>query len=280
MKLEIYDSAGKLVRSYGSGGATSLSYKVNVPAFWLAPPQILSKNPGINRFVWDLRYPDPEQLLYTYYGVHVNYFEYTLADHALPHNTPWHEPQGPMVLPGRYEVRLTVAGQEYRQPITVKLDPRLKATMADLREQLELGQKLAANMNATYEGYNQAAQLLAELTDRVAQLKKANSSALTSVEAAEDKAKGLTDAAGGLGPMNRDLTRLMIAVDQADTAPASALIETYAGLCQDTRQALDRWNDLRTKEATQLNTVLAQEKLSPVSAPKDALAIPDCGTQK
>ena len=113
------DSAGKLVRAYASSGATSLPYKVNVPGFWLAPPELLPKNAGINRFVWDLRYPDPEQLLYTYYGIHVNYFEYTLADHAIPHETPRQQPQGPLVVPGNYTLELTVDGQTYKQPLTV-----------------------------------------------------------------------------------------------------------------------------------------------------------------
>jgi len=280
LKLEIYDSAGKLVRRYATSGATSLGYKVNVPDFWLAPPQVLSKNAGINRFVWDLRYPDPEQLLYTYYGVHVNYFEYTLADHAIPHNTPWHEPQGPMVVPGRYEVRLTVGSQEFRRPMVVKLDPRLKVTTPELQQQLELAQKLAASMAATYEAYNQAAQMQAELADRVAQLQKVSNSsdALSAAQTAEGKARGLTDASGppaGLGPMNRDLTRLMIAVDQADTAPASALLETFAGMCAETHEALDRWNDLR-KEVGQVNALLAAQKMAPVNVPKEGLSAPEC----
>ena len=280
--LEVYDSAGYLVRAYSSSGAASLDYKVNVPDFWLAPPPLLPKKAGINRFVWDLRYPDPEQLLYTYYGVHVNYFEYTLADHAIPHNTPWHEPQGAMVLPGQYEVRLTVGGQIYRQPIVVKLDPRLKVSMPELARQLDLAQKIAGSMNATYEGYNQAAQWYAELADRVAQLQNAGNAPdmLAAAQAAETKAQGLTDAAGppaGLGPMNRDLTRLLIAVDQSDTPPASALIETFAGMCQDTAAALGRWNDLRSKDVPQLNAMLEQLRLAPLTAAKDALAVPDCG---
>ena len=281
IKLEVYDSAGKLVRSYSSSGATALPYKVNVPDYWLAPPPLLPKTAGLNRFVWDLRYPDPEQLLYTYYGVHVNYFEYTLADHAIPHTTPWHEPQGPMVVPGRYEVRLTVGGQEYRQPIVVKLDPRLKVTRAQLRQQLELAQKIAASMNVTYEGYNQAAQLHTELAGRVAQLEKAGNAAdaLAAAQSAEGKARELTDAAGppaGFGPMNRDLTRLMVAVDQSDTAPASALLETFAGMCQDARDAIGRWNDLR-KDVPQLNAILAAQKLTPLAVAKETLALPECG---
>ena len=136
---------------------------MNVPDFWLAPPALLPKTPGLHRFVWDLRYPDPDQLLYTYYGIHVDYFEYTLADHAIPHNTPWHEPQGPMVVPGQYEVRLTVGGTTYKQPITVKLDPRLNYSTEELQRQFDLAQKVAVSMAATYEGYNQVAKLRKEL---------------------------------------------------------------------------------------------------------------------
>ena len=46
IKLEIYDSAGRLVRAYASSGPASLPYKVNVPDFWLAPAPLLPKKPG------------------------------------------------------------------------------------------------------------------------------------------------------------------------------------------------------------------------------------------
>jgi photosystem II stability/assembly factor-like uncharacterized protein len=273
--LEVYDSAGKLVRSYSSSGAPSLNYKVNVPDYWLAPAPILPKSAGLHRFVWDLRYPDPEQLLYTYYGIHVDYFEFTLADHAIPHNTPWHEPQGPMVLPGQYEMRLTAGGVTYRQPITVKLDPRLNVSMDELRQQLNLAQRIAAGMRATYEGYNQVAKLRAELSAL-----KVSTDTLDAVKAADVKAQALTDAAGppaGLGPMNRDLTRLMIAVDQSDSAPGSVLIESFVGMCQDTRAALERWNDLRTQDLPQLNVVLARQSLTLLTVPDKAPRELDCG---
>jgi photosystem II stability/assembly factor-like uncharacterized protein len=281
VKLEVYDSAGKLVRSYSSVGAPSLDYKVNVPDYWLAPAPLLPKNAGLHRFVWDLRYPDPEQLLYTYYGIHVNYFEYTLADHAIPHNTPWHEPQGPMVVPGQYEIRLTVDGVTYRRNILVKLDPRLTTSTEELQRQLNLARKVATSMSATYEGYNQVAQLRTELAARLASLTENGKSpeALAAAQALDLKVQGLTDAAGppaGLGPMNRDLTRLMIAFDQSDTPPASALIETFTGMCQDTQAAVARWSDLREHDVPQLNAMLARLSLAPLHVPSQAPLRPDC----
>jgi photosystem II stability/assembly factor-like uncharacterized protein len=242
VRMEIYDAAGRLVRSYGSSGAAALEYKVNVPDFWLAPASLLPKDSGLHRFVWDLRYPDPDQLLYTYYGIHVPYFEYTLADHAIPHNTPWHEPQGPMVLPGRYEVRLTVDGRTLRRSITVKLDPRLAYSKAELERQLDLAQRIAAAMGATYAAYNQAAQLRSELA------------ALHQPDATKEidaKLLGLTDPTGttpGFGPLNRDLTRMLVAVDQADGPPAKQVAEAFDGMCHEVQATLARWNEVRTKD--------------------------------
>ncbi len=276
LKLEVFDSAGKLVRSYASTGETSLPYKVNVPDYWLAPAPLLPKTPGLHRFVWDLRYPDPAQLLYTYYGIHVNYFEYTLADHAIPHNTPWHEPQGPMVVPGQYEIRLTVGGTTYKQPLTVKLDPRLNYSTEELQRQLDLAQKIAASMDATYRGYNQVAQLRKEL----ALLAPKSPDALAAAKALDEKAQGLTDAAGpppALGPMNRDLTRLMIAVDESDSTPASSLIEAYAGMCHDASAALARWTELLTHDLPKLNTLLSRDSLTPLTPPGPPPLDPDCG---
>jgi hypothetical protein len=77
--------------------------------------------------------------------------------------------------------------------------------------------------------------------------------------------------------MNRDLTRLLVAVDQADTAPASQLIEAFTSMCQDTRAALARWSDLRTQDLPQLNALLAKQSLAPITVPGQALGNPDCG---
>jgi hypothetical protein len=42
------------------------------------------------------------------------------------------------VLPGTYQVRLSVGGQSFRQAVTVRLDPRVKTALTDLGVQLKL----------------------------------------------------------------------------------------------------------------------------------------------
>ncbi len=48
------------------------------------------------------------------------------------------------VMPGRYTVKLTVGGQSYTQPLTVRMDPRVKTPLAGLRQQFDLAQRIVA----------------------------------------------------------------------------------------------------------------------------------------
>jgi hypothetical protein len=48
-------------------------------------------------------------------------------------------------------------------------------------------------------------------------------------------------------------------------------------MCQETNAALARWNDLGAKDVPQLNGMLAGQRLAPLTAPKEALALGDCG---
>ena len=67
-------------------------------------------------------------------------------------------PRGPLVVPGAYQVRLTVDGKTYTQPLTVTLDPRVKVAAADLAKQLDLGLKIRDALQGTKDP-----NLLAEL---------------------------------------------------------------------------------------------------------------------
>src|SRR5262249_60219 len=70
--LAIYDHEAKLVREFSSGPAPAPPPFPNVPDYWFAPAETLPHAPGLNRFVWDLRYTHPLTLPYTYFGALVN----------------------------------------------------------------------------------------------------------------------------------------------------------------------------------------------------------------
>jgi len=119
--LEIFDSAGALVRRHASSDApeqldpTSLPH----PTYWIAPPQRLGTTPGHHRFVWDLRHEPPT-------GIRRSY------DIAATFQNTRSDPVGPFVLPGRYRARLTADGILREADLDVRLDPRVQVAPEDL----------------------------------------------------------------------------------------------------------------------------------------------------
>jgi len=88
---------------------------------------------GVNRFVWNLRYPDATE---------VTGFKPPIAAGGLPDTV-----DGPIVTPGRYAVVLTAGGSTITKPFDVALDPRLHATAEDLAARLALQQRIHATLN-------------------------------------------------------------------------------------------------------------------------------------
>jgi len=191
--LAIFDADKRVVRRYSSAELLSVPTQgLRVPTYWVREPQQLSAALGMHRFVWDLRYPTPAATSY----------DYPIS--AIYHDTP-PVPQGPLVLPGTYTVRLTWSGKTYERPLIVKMDPREKTSQAGLAAQLALSQKIAAAMRADYD-----------------ELKRAR-----------DKSRGQANAtADDLDALNRDLSALLIAVDGADAWPTTQQQAGFSALEQ------------------------------------------------
>ncbi len=128
--LEILDAAGAVVRRYSSDDPPERPVDGrNIPDYWIRPPQTLSTDAGLHRFVWDLHYPPPAVLQFTY----------PIA--AIYRNTP-RVPLGTWVLPGGYTVRLAGDGRSVSQPLTVKMDPRVKTSPLGLQQQFTLSMRV------------------------------------------------------------------------------------------------------------------------------------------
>jgi hypothetical protein len=58
--LEVLDSAGKLGRFASTDKPEEVNpQELEVPLYWVRSPQVLSAQPGMHRFAWDLHYPPP-----------------------------------------------------------------------------------------------------------------------------------------------------------------------------------------------------------------------------
>src|SRR5262249_4408605 len=127
--LEVLDGKGKLVRRFSSEDKPDPLEEKDLPIdpAWVRPPQAPSAAGGRPRVVGAVPPPPP-------WGRR----RYPIA--AVYRDTP-SEPQGPWVLPGEYVVRLTVGGKSYEQPLTVKMDPRVRTPAEGLARQFELSQQ-------------------------------------------------------------------------------------------------------------------------------------------
>ena len=73
---------------------------------------------------------------------------------------------GPMVPPGNYQVKLTVAGKDYTAPLVVKPDPRVKVSQADFDKQYEFAVKLRDRVTEVHKTVNAIRAARASLEQR------------------------------------------------------------------------------------------------------------------
>jgi photosystem II stability/assembly factor-like uncharacterized protein len=262
--LEVLDAHGKLVRRYSSSDRpevteAELAKTANVPLYWLRKPKVLSADAGMHRWVWDLRYPAPE----------TSRHEYPIS--AIPHDTP-RLPLGPAVVPGEYKVRLTVNGRSFTEPLTVKLDPRLKVSPAGLEQQFQLETRLASLMNGCYHAVGEAQSLLDQLNkaskpesaqttagptrDSIAALASKVGALLES----ETKSSSATPEAT-LTRVNREAGSLYGEVDRADAAPTASQMAAAAEIERESAVELKRWNSIKTSDLPALNQRLGSAGL-------------------
>jgi len=257
--LEILDSAGRLVRRYSSADAVRKVEDVEpFPTYWLRPPAPLPKHAGGNRFVWDLRYAPPQALRYSY-GMAV----------AFGDDTPL-EPQGPMALPGKYQVKLTVAGRSVTAPLEVKMDPRVNVPAGALEQQLALAMQISDAIRRSTGAARQAQALRRSLRELIARLSGEAKDVADTANALDQKVAALegggTRRSGvGLSGLNSGLSGLMTMVTSADAAPTAQMAASF----KEFRRALDgqlaAWTEISNKDLAALNARLQQRQLPTIT---------------
>jgi photosystem II stability/assembly factor-like uncharacterized protein len=150
--LEFLDSAGKSIRKFTAKAKADAAAAAPPPqpageGFFggggAAPP--VPVDVGLNRFVWDTRYPDAVRF---------------------PGMILWAgETRGPRLPPGNYQVKLTVDGKSYTQPFEIKADPRLTTMPGDYAKQLELGLKIRDKLTETHNAIIQIRDVRKQVED-------------------------------------------------------------------------------------------------------------------
>lgn len=122
--LDITDAAGTVIRRYSSTAQGR---------------DRLGTDPGMNRVVWDLRYPPA----YIAPGVNEVRSGTRVRVAVITGFTG-----GPLAVPGTYQATLTVGGQSQTRSFQVLKDPRVSTTVAELQENFELSVRVRDRISA------------------------------------------------------------------------------------------------------------------------------------
>jgi len=249
--LEIVDAKGGLVRRYSSDDpATPPAEELRkdlIPAYWPLIHGPLPATAGMHRWVWNLRATQPMATT----------FEYPIA--AVPHRTPL-TPQGPLMLPGVYTVRLTVDGHSETQKLTVKMDPRVHTAAAELEALHAVQVRMAGSLDelakADLAAHSVEEQLAAPENASLSAQLGAYSTAVKKVldpgeEGGKEKAPGLDDVTGEVATLYGEL-------QQADNAPTQALTAAVAHAHEEGEEALRGWREFEAKQLPAIDEVLRQ----------------------
>jgi photosystem II stability/assembly factor-like uncharacterized protein len=256
VKIEILDSAGKVVRTYPPKHPPATESEPDY--FSRSHPYEIATEAGINRFVWDLRYEGTPRI---------------------PNSPLWGgSPDGPVALPGNYQVRLTVDGKSQTQPFQIVPDPRLHVSAEDLKKQFDLLQAILGKVTQVHDAIRQIRDVRAQMTaldKRLKEEKNPNAKALADAGSALDKKMTVveealiqTKAKSGQDVLNYPirLNNLLVAlggvVSSADAAPTKQDYEMFDDLGRQADEQLAKWNEIVKTDLAAYNQ-LARDKAVP-----------------
>jgi hypothetical protein len=258
--LEILDAHGKTVRKYSSK-KTAEGASPDEEEFGISRPgEEIPTEVGLNRFVWDLHSEAPIKV---------------------PGAVGWGgRPEGPLVVPGTYQVKLTVAGKTSTGSFELTKDPRVPASQADLEKQQELALRIRDRVSVGNEAVNQLRSVRSQL-DALKRRLSADTGAKPILESADALTKKLNaveekiiqpKSKSGEDPLNfpiqvvDQLVALQETVESADTAPTAASFTVYDELNSRLETQLAAWKEIQSKDLAALNAAIQKANI-PAIAP-------------
>lgn len=287
IKLQVFDSAGKLVRTITSVLPSKFE-RPPYPDYWLKSPEsrALLTNVGTNRTNWNLRYDDPPG-----YNPDINN-----QMNAAPVGDVTPGPHGPLVLPGIYTLKLVVDGATYTQTVVVHNDPRIGESpkmMASLRAQNKLALAAWAGMKDSYDANEEVAGIRAQLAKITAGSPPADVAAAATALGTKLATYGGAIAPGGRGGFGGGVIRAPgsilafstingtfntvlgpLAQNGIDMPPTPGLIHTWESGCKDISETEAAWKTMLDVDLVAFNALLTKNGLAPLMVKPSAVSPP------
>ena len=237
--LEFLDGSGNSIKTFKSSDEKS---KVTIQK-------------GLNRFVWDMRYPDGNDI--------------TGGSHLFGGNL-----RGPVAVPGSYQVRLTDDDETKSASFEIKKDPRIDATPEDFQKQFDMLIQIRDRVSAAHEGVNQILTVKKDLEKVSSDDKNASQQVkevdekLTAVlnELVELRFRGIDDQMLVYPlQLNAKIISLQRVVAGADRRPTDQTVEVFNMLSAQLDTQLAKLEAIMANDVAALNRKLRDKGLGKVS---------------
>jgi len=267
IKMEILDSKGQVIRKYPPKLQPSDETPGEEGGFGRPQLRALSSEAGLNRFVWDLQYEESSRV---------------------PHSPLWGgNTDGPVALPGDYQVKLTVQGKSYTAPLEIKPDPRIKAAQADLEKQFDLRLKIRDRVTQAHDTINEIRDIRAQINalnkrlegqpqaKAVAEAGKQLDKKMTEVEEVlvQTKAKSNQDVLNYPIRLNNYLVALGRVVESADGAPTQASYDVFNMLSRQLDEQLAKWREILNTDVPVYDAVVKNQNVPAVILAKPSAGV-------
>ncbi len=265
--MEILDSKGQVIRKYPPNPQPSDEAPSEESDFGRPQARALPIEAGLNRFVWDLQYEGSSRV---------------------PHSPLWGgNTDGPIALPGNYQVKLTVQGKSYTAPLEIKPDPRVTATQADLEKQFDLRLKIRGRVTQAHDTINQIRDIRAQINalnkrvegqpqaKAVAEAGKQLDKKMTEVEEVlvQTKAKSNQDVLNYPIRLNNYLVALGRVVESADGAPTQASFDVFNMLSRQLDEQLGKWREILNTDVPVYDAVVKNQNVPAVILAKPSAGV-------
>ena len=261
VQLEVFDTQQNLVRRFSSEGHPSdeqISTKylpLPIASRWFAKPEVVEQTPGMHRFVWNLTWG-------------------ASGGPTADEDAEYHSPSGPKVVPGVYQVRLTVDGKAQNEPLTVVMDPRSPATPEILAQQLRLGRQIFADATEARRALAEIESVqsqLANMQQKLTQEKTENHTLKSNLSDAQSAIGKIVmnnehslQEGGGLQDGYNALVSALRVVENGDRSVPAQATAVYEESSRETKLRISEWIRFKQVGLTQLNQSLREANLAPI----------------
>ncbi|MES2219498.1 MAG: glycoside hydrolase [Acidobacteriota bacterium] len=271
--LEILDNSANVLRKYSSDDPMVPAPKELrtglIPAYWPKMHGPLPTTAGMHRWVWDLRSTAPTATSYSY----------PIA--AVPHRTPL-VPQGPLVVPGTYTVRLTVDGKSETQSLRVKMDPRVHMSQAALEAlhtaQMTMANSLSEVAKADLQAHSVIEQVASVQDPALSQQFASSTTALKTL--VEGTKPGAAKAMPGIDEVTTEATSLYGELEQADADPTAPLLTAAARVQMEGKEVLPGWEKFKQTQLPQMNQQIRSAHHPEINLDRKPTNMPQTGDEE